>query len=166
MEVVTDEKFWKRLICFSPDTSHCLLSCCVYAPLLSHTQTAKCFSGFLRSRLASRHVCGIPVFLSRNKSPAGRVCWRGSLGDALPLAPSPTTQVSPDLWATRWLCLQPERRPRERFPRSRRVHRDWKVLLCVLRGRTKHGERWALTNPHFWERLPGLWSNTVSVVPD
>lgn len=57
-----DEMFWWRVICLGPDASHCLLSCCVYTPLFSRTQTAKCCSVFLRSRLASRHVCGIPAF--------------------------------------------------------------------------------------------------------
>lgn len=161
-----DEMFWRVMICFSPDTSHCLLSCCVYTLLLSRTQTAKCCSVSLRRRLASRHVCGIPAFLPRNKSPAGRFCARGSPGEARPLALSPSTQVSPDLSATGWLCLQPERRPRAGFLRSRRIIRHWKVLLCVFGGKTKHGERLALTTPHFCRRLPGLQSNTVSLAAD
>lgn len=157
--------FWRRVICFSPDTSHCLLSCCVYTLLLSrgtNSQVLLC----LPSQPPHVTSAAFRPFCLEIKAPRVRVCGRGSPGEARPLALSPTTQVSPDLSATGWLCLQPERRPRARFLRSRCVIRDWKVLLCVLGGRTKHGERSALTTPHFCRRHPGLSSNTASAAAD
>lgn len=102
-----DEMFWRKMICFSPDTSHCLLSCCVYT---LHKQPSVARSSFAA---ASPHVTSAafrPFCLEIKARRVGSVGARGP-GEAL----SPTTQVSPDLSATGWLCLQPEQRPRAKF---------------------------------------------------
>lgn len=80
----------------------------------AHRQPSVALSSFAA---ASPHVTSAafwPFCLEIKAQRVGPV-GAGSPGEARPLALSPTTQVSLDLSATGWLCLQPERRPRARF---------------------------------------------------
>lgn len=102
-----DEMFWRRVICLGPAASHCLLSCCVYTPLFSRTQTAKVLlclpsqpprlasrlrhSGLFCVDIKARRVGSVGPRGSGGGSPAGtkpeRTGVAGPLGD-WPVPPS------------------------------------------------------------------------------
>lgn len=90
------------------------------APPHTNSRVLLCLPSLPPPRLASRLPHSALFCLEIKARRVGSV-GAGVQGEALPLAPGPATQVPPDLAATGWLCLQPERRPR--FLRSRRVLR-------------------------------------------